>query len=175
MDNIRITSGKFRGRSIKSPGSISTHPMGAREKLALFNMISDYLPEAIVLDAYAGSGALGTEALSRGASYVIFVEKIPRVARQIRDTLAELGVTEFSEVIERSVENFSSDRSFDIVIADPPYDKFDVGSIESLGKFCKNTGVLVLSHPGEAPELDGFALVKTRKYAKAYISVYRKS
>ncbi|MBR0467972.1 RsmD family RNA methyltransferase, partial [Candidatus Saccharibacteria bacterium] len=63
MSNIKITSVKFRGRTIKSPDSKATHPMGAREKLALFNMIADYLPGANVLDAYAGSGALGIEAL----------------------------------------------------------------------------------------------------------------
>ena len=73
MDTIKIASGIFRGRSIKSPKSSLTHPMGAREKLALFNMIVDDLPGSLVLDAFAGSGALGIEALSRGASEVVFV------------------------------------------------------------------------------------------------------
>ena len=84
MENIKITSGKYRGRTIKSPNSKLTHPMGAREKLAMFNMISEYLSGAVVLDVYAGSGALGIEALSRGASYAMFVEKNPRTAGIIR-------------------------------------------------------------------------------------------
>lgn len=174
MNTIKITSGKYRGRNIKSPNSILTHPMGAREKLALFNMIAEYLPGAKVLDAYAGSGALGIEALSRGASYVVFVEKNPRIARQIRDTLTELGLEGSSRVLEYSVVHFTTDDPFDVVMADPPYDKFDVNSIETLGKFCKDTGVLVLSHPSEAPELSGFTLVKAREYAKAHISIYQK-
>lgn len=174
MNIIKITSGKFRGRNIKSPNSALTHPMGAREKLALFNMIAEYLPGAKVLDAYAGSGALGIEALSRGASYAVFVEKNPRIAQQIRNTLAELGLEESSRVLECSVAHFATNELFDVVIADPPYDKFDVSSIETLSKFCKDTGVLVLSHPGEAPELNGFTPVRTRKYARAHISVYQK-
>ena len=88
MENIKITSGKYRGRTIKSPNSKLTHPMGAREKLAMFNMISEYLSGAVVLDVYAGSGALGIEALSRGASYAMFVEKNPQIAQVIRRNLA---------------------------------------------------------------------------------------
>ena len=61
--------------------------MGAREKLALFNMLAEWLPGATVLDAYAGSGALGIEALSRGAGHVVLVEKSPRVAKIIRQNM----------------------------------------------------------------------------------------
>ena len=83
MDNIKITSGKFRGRVIKSPNSRLTHPMGAREKLALFNMINDFLPGAQVLDAFAGSGALGIEAISRGAKSAAFIEKNAKFAQNL--------------------------------------------------------------------------------------------
>ena len=62
MEIVRITSGKYRGRALKTPGG-ATHPMGSREKLALFNMVAGHLPGALVLDAFAGSGALGLEAL----------------------------------------------------------------------------------------------------------------
>jgi 16S rRNA (guanine(966)-N(2))-methyltransferase RsmD len=174
MENIKITSGKFRGRTIKSPNSKLTHPMGAREKLALFNMISEYLPGAVVLDAYAGSGALGIEALSRGASYAMFVEKNPRIAGIIRKNLAELGLTGQASVSEWDVKNFLPPRDFDVILVDPPYDNFDVRGVENLAKFLKKTGVLVLSHPGEAPEISGLKLNKTHKYAAARISIYTK-
>mgnify|MGYP002514194010 CR=1 FL=1 len=174
MDNIKITSGKYRGRAIKSPNSKLTHPMGAREKLALFNMISEYLPNAVVLDAYAGSGALGIEALSRGASYAMFVEKNPRTAGIIRKNLVELGLAEQASVSEWDVKNFLPPRDFDVILVDPPYDNFDVRGVENLAKFLKKTGVLVLSHPGEAPEISGLKLNKTRKYAAARISIYTK-
>lgn len=174
MENIKITSGKFRGRTIKSPNSKLTHPMGAREKLALFNMIAEYLPGAVVLDAYAGSGALGIEALSRGAKYAVFVEKNPRIAQVIRNNLAELGLAEMTEVYEKDAGNFLPASEFDIILADPPYDNFDTSGVENLAKFLKKNGVLVLSHPDKAPEISELKLDKTRKYAAARISVYTK-
>lgn len=174
MDNIKVTSGKFRGRAIKSPNSKLTHPMGAREKLALFNMIADYLPGAVVLDAYAGSGALGAEALSRGAKHVVFVEKNPQIAQVIRRNLAELGLDEMAEVHDEDAGNFLPASELDIIIADPPYDNFDTRGVENLANFLKKTGVLVLSHPSEAPEISGLNLSKTRKYAAARISIYTK-
>lgn len=174
MSNIKITSGKFRGRTIESPDSKATHPMGAREKLALFNMIADYLPGANVLDAYAGSGALGIEALSRGASYAMFVEKNSRAAAVICKNLTNLELLKSAGVSEGDVKNFLAPNSFDIIIADPPYNDFEVRGIEILVKFLKKGGVLVLSHPAETPEINGLTLQKTRTYAAAHISVYVK-
>ena len=174
MNDIKITSGKFRGRTIKSPNSKLTHPMGAREKLALFNMIAEYLPRAAVLDAYAGSGALGIEALSRGAEHAVFVEKNPRITQIIRKNLADLELADTTEVYDKSAENFLPAGEFDVIIADPPYDNFDIRGVENLAKFLKKTGVLVLSHPSDAPEIKGLNLDKTRKYAGAKISIYTK-
>ena len=174
MNSIKITSGKFRGRNIASPNLDTTHPMGAREKLALFNMIGDFLPGAAILDAYAGSGALGIEALSRGASYATFVEKNHRAAQTIRKNLADLDLTAISKVYECGVEKFLVPEKFDIIFADPPYDNFEVAKINGLSAFLKEAGVLVLSHPGDAPEIDGLALQKTKTYANARVSIYAK-
>lgn len=174
MNNIKITSGRFRGRTISSPNLKTTHPMGAREKLALFNMLAEYLPGANVLDAYAGSGALGIEALSRGASYAMFVEKNPRAAAVIRKNLADLELLENAGVSEWDAKNFLPPRDFDVIIADPPYDDFDVRGVENLAKFLKKGGILALSHPGEAPEISGLTLEKSREYAAAKISIYTK-
>lgn len=173
MEKLRITSGKYRGRSIKSPPSAATHPMGSREKIALFNMISDFLPGAVVLDAFAGSGALGIEALSRGADRVVFVEKDPRAAKIIRDNLNELGIASIGEVHTCSVTKFTPKEDFDIIIADPPYDRFEISDIGSLAGLVKESGVFVLSHPKEPPRIDGLSLLQTRKYAGARISIYR--
>ena len=174
MENIRITSGKYRGQSIKSPNSRLTHPMGAREKLALFNMISEYLPNSKVLDAYAGSGALGIEALSRGAGEVVFTEKSPKVANIIKQNLNGLELFDSAKIIVSDVKNFSSEDKFDVIIVDPPYDNFEVSDVAQLAKYVKNGGIFVLSHPGEAPEIEGLRLQKTHKYAGAYISIYNK-
>ena len=146
--------------------------MGERERLALFNMIFEALPGARVLDAYAGSGALGIEALSRGAGEVVFVEKNPAAARVIRENLQSVGAD--AEIAVGDVVNFTTDRKFGVILADPPYDKFDLAGVEHLVDYLDRGGVLVLSHPGEAPELAGLVLEKSHRYAGATISVYVK-
>lgn len=171
MYSTKITSGKYRGQTIATPGS-GTHPMGSREKMALFNMISGYLPGATVLDAYAGSGALGIEALSRGAERVIFVEKNPHAAKIIRENLKNLGLTESSSIVAADTKNFVTTDKFDIIIADPPYNNFEVSGVKNLAKSLKEDGVFILSHPDEAPEVEGLKLQKTHKYAAAHISIY---
>lgn len=87
--NFRVIAGKYKGAKMDFPGGAQTHPMGAREKLALFNMIST--SGMRVLDAYAGSGALGIEAVSRGAKEVVFVEKSRKVAAVIEANLWKIG------------------------------------------------------------------------------------
>lgn len=174
MNSIKITSGKLRGRAISSPNLEITHPMGAREKLALFNMISGYLPNATVLDAYAGSGALGIEALSRGAKRVTFIEKSPKVASVIRKNLNLLELGEFSSVIQCDAKDFSSTHKYNIILVDPPYDNFELAGVENLAKLLDESGILVLSHPDETPEVAGLKLQKSHQYANAHVSVYIK-
>ena len=170
--------------------------MGSRERLALFNMLGD-LTDSYVLDAFAGSGALGIEALSRGASKVVFVEKTPSVAKVIRQNLAELGLSEAGEVLvgdaggvlrggakaslhggadrssQRGAAWLDNTETYDVIMADPPYDAFDIKKVLPLSNKLRRGGVLVLSHPGETPEIEGLTLEKTRKYAAAHLSFYR--
>ena len=146
--------------------------MGERERLALFNMIGEFLLGAVVLDACAGSGALGIEALSRGADKVVFVEKSPQAVRVIRENLQDLGIE--ADVISGDVVNFTTDKLFDVILADPPYDDFRLADVEHLTELVQKGGLLVLSHPDNAPELPTMNLEKSRSYAGARISVYRK-
>ena len=169
---MRITSGKYRGRNIESPNSKLTHPMGSREKLALFNMIAGELVDVRVLDVYAGSGALGIEALSRGANEVVFVEKNAKICKTIRENLTKLGLS--AEVICSNVVDFTTHNLFDVIIADPPYDKFNLDEIAYLTKLLKQGGTLVLSHPDEAPRIPEMTLENSKKYANAHLSVYVK-
>ena len=175
INYLRITSGIYRGRKILTPGG-ATHPMGERERIALFNMISGFIPGARVADLFSGSGALGIEALSRGAEEVVFVEKSPRAAKVIRENLEEIGDISGSKVLTENVYEYLEglDEKWDIVIADPPYDLFDRGRIRVLAGKIEDTGILVLSHPGEAPEMPGLQLDRTKSYAGANISIYLK-
>lgn len=170
--NVRITSGFYRGQTISTPGG-KTHPMGERERLALFNILSDEVVGATVLDAFAGSGALGIEALSRGALKVVFVEKNRDACKIIRENLEKIGLKQ--EVICQDVSLIGeASGSFDLILADPPYDDFVLADVINLTKNLKNEGIMVLSHPGEAPEIPELKLLKTYKYAAARLSFYRK-
>ena len=174
---MQIISGIYKNRPIESPNDAHTHPMGAREKNAIFNMLSPYLPGATVLDAFAGSGALGLEALSRGAKSCVFVEKSPKVAKIIEKNINFIGenVVKNTTVLIKNIENFQPDFKFDIVIADPPYDKFKQIKTENLGNFVSDGGILVISHPEKsAVDLPDFELLKSHSYAAARISVFQK-
>lgn len=174
---VRITSGTLRGRTLLTPGDALTHPMGAREKLALFNMINEHLPGSSVLDVFAGSGALGIEALSRGAKAVLFIDNDRRACEVIKQNLAGLGLSDSaSRVLKGNVFEIldSLPEKFELIIADPPYDAFDANRIGSLVRVLAHPGgILVLSHPGEAPEIPEVKLLKTRRYARAHISIYQ--
>lgn len=185
---VEITGGEFRGRKIVTPGG-ATHPMGSRERLALFNSIGNTLADADVLDAYAGSGAIGFEALSRGASSVTFIDKAPGARRAIKHNISELGVEEECTLIPMRVEEYAQANcppggprpsnmyvmeKFDFIFADPPYDDFDPRGIDDISYFLKQGGILALSHPGDAPQFFWIKLMKTKKYAGAKISFYTK-
>lgn len=173
---LRVIAGSLKGRKLVSPRSNATHPMGAREKNALFNMV-DVVGKR-VLDAYAGSGALGIEALSRGASEVIFVEHHHPAVSAIKQNLADLDLDN-AEIFAGRVADFiaKAPRPFDIVIADPPYDKIDFTEIASLSSLLVAGGVFVLSSPASqpAPEIAGLAMVSSHTYAEARISIFIKS
>ena len=166
---VKITSGIYRGRTISTPGN-GTHPMGERERLALFNMLGS-LAGARVLDAFAGSGALGIEALSRGAQKVVFVEKNHGACQVIKTNLTSLNAS--GEVLCADVAKLEAGE-FEVILADPPYDNFDPEIIENLVNHLTSGGTLVLSHPDEAPVINGLTLEKTRQYAAAHLSFYSK-
>lgn len=176
---LRVASGRYRGRILKSPNSAGTHPMGAREKLALFNMVN--VEGARVLDAFAGSGALGIEALSRGAKEVVFVENNAQVARVVKENLSSLGIEQAAIVLPLAVEMLGGQAEykqfFDVIIADPPYEKFQLEKLEGFGRLLDESGVLVVSSPIEAGtiELPGLRVSSSHTYARARITVLRKS
>ncbi|MBQ6487063.1 16S rRNA (guanine(966)-N(2))-methyltransferase RsmD [Candidatus Saccharibacteria bacterium] len=168
---VYITAGFYKGRRLMTPGE-GTHPMGARERIALFNMIGNNLRDFEVLDAFAGSGALGLEAISRGAAYAVFIEKNRAAAEVIKTNIKTLGVDGVVKVC--SASKYEDEQVYNLVFADPPYDKFDLEEVLHLVKFVSENGIFVLSHPGEAPELPGLRLWKSNQYAGATISIYQR-
>ncbi|MFQ5513057.1 MAG: 16S rRNA (guanine(966)-N(2))-methyltransferase RsmD [Myxococcota bacterium] len=126
---MRVVAGELRGRRLHGVGARSgggTRPTTDRAREGLFGWLAERVDAAAVLDLFAGTGALGIEALSRGAAHVVFVERSRSVARVLRLNVEELGVGERSRVMVRDVrEALASLRreraGFDLVLADPPY------------------------------------------------------
>ena len=173
---IKITSGTLRRRTIKvPPNHNTTHPMGARERLALFNTIAPLGTPSSVLDAFAGSGALGIEALSRGAKHAVFVESDHTAANTIREILKDQVLTDITSVLEKPVEKLSLKGRYALIIADPPYDHYDPQIITHLLPMVEKNGIFVLSHPhGVTPLLKGFRLLKHASYASANLSIFQR-
>ena len=117
---MRIIGGSAKGRRLVGPRGTGTRPLIGRAREALFSRLGDRLPEARVLDLYAGSGALGLEALSRGARSVVFVERGRQALGALRRNVAAVGLG--GTIVDQPVERFlSSERgTYDIVFVDPP-------------------------------------------------------
>lgn len=118
---MRIIAGEFRSRRLKTFPGVETRPTPDRMREALFNVLAPEIADAVFLDAYAGTGAVGIEALSRGAARAIFIERSRPAATLIRENLASLGLTARAEVLQGRVLQHLSRRKAGIVFLDPPY------------------------------------------------------
>lgn len=176
--NLRIIAGKFGGRTITGPVGSRTHPMSERVRNALFNSLGSEVKDATVLDAFAGTGALGLEALSRGAAHVTFIEK-DRIAQKIIDeNITTLNVEDVAKLVKAPVASWTSTYDgphFDIIFADPPYHDMQFSTVSSLMGLLKPGALMVLSHPGrdECPTRPGVVVVDNRSYGDATLAFFR--
>lgn len=175
---IRIIAGAHGGRMIDTPPARRTHPMSTRARGALFNSLAQEVRSATVLDAFAGSGALGLEALSRGASSAVLVEKDRVAARIISQSITLLRLGEQAKVVCASVKSWlgtNPDAMFSLIFADPPYHDLQHDSIRALAQRLAAGGVLVLSWPNDEKPLTlpDLAIYRQRSYAGAQIIFYQ--
>ena len=169
-NQIRIISGKLGGRLIDTPKTDKTHPMGDRERSAIFNRLRGEIADKVILDAFAGSGAIGIEALSLGAAEVDFLENNRKAADTIRANVAKFKLESQGKLVRKLRDEY------DIIFADPPYEKPQYEYIEEILKSLKHGGIFVLSHP-ESPapwEFRGISLFSDKTYAAAHIKMYQK-
>ena len=179
---MRIIAGSLKGRRFEAPKGHRTHPMGDRIKVALFNTIASDLPGARVLDAYAGSGALGFEAVSRGAKFVQFIEKDGAAFRRLAENTEDLSLPGTLYKLSRAncgawADN-NKDERFDVIFADPPFDQLNLSTISKLTELLSAEGLMVLSHSGReaVPTVpNGVVVVDNRMYGDAALSYYRKA
>ena len=127
-NRMRIVGGKFRGRTLKSPSSKAIRPTSDRLRESIFNILlhayADPITDARVLDLFAGTGALGLEAMSRGASYALFVEEAAEARALIRENVESLALTGASKIFRRDAAKLGDMgpmQPFDLVFCDPPY------------------------------------------------------
>ncbi len=144
---MRVIAGTFRSRTLDAPAGLQTRPTSDRLRETLFNVLAPRIQEATFLDLYAGSGAVGLEALSRGAQRVVFVERAPVALKAMSLNLTRLGLTQGFDIQSSSVSAYlrrarNKAEGFDIVFLDPPYDAAEeyAASLEQLGK--AQTGLL---------------------------------
>ena len=183
MAHVRVISGRFGGRKIDAPGydNSRTKPMGERIRNAVFNSIGSEVEGARVLDAFAGTGAVGLEALSRGAAFVTFVERDKIAQKILASNIALLGCENETEIVRTSVSNWletAEIENYDIIFADPPYHDPQLSTAQRLFALLKTKGLMVLSSPGrgEGPNLasTGIVVVDNRSYGNAQLTSFRR-
>lgn len=176
---IRLTGGVFCGRWIQTPSSNRTRPTQSRIRQALFNSLQSQVVSAQVLDLFAGSGAMGLEALSRGAEKVVFVEKDPAAFQSIQKNIHLLGVENQTILLKKSIDQSLPELKklgpFDLILADPPYQQ----ELEELFKdwpwsiLLKPSGYLLIESEKMKPPLKTLLPIKQKKYANTLITSYR--
>jgi 16S rRNA (guanine966-N2)-methyltransferase len=165
---MRIIAGRFRSRTLEAPAGLGTRPTSDRLRETLFNVLAPRIEGARFLDLYAGSGAVGIEALSRGAASVEFVERAPAALVVLRKNLARLGLTDGFRIhgagvgsVLRKMKPATSNpgAAFDLVFLDPPYDAVReyAATMELLGGDAAGLladGVLVIAEHRRKEKLD---------------------
>ena len=180
---LRVISGQAGGLRLQSVPGRSTRPTADRVKEAMFSIIGPYFSGERVLDLFAGTGALGIEALSRGAGRAVFVDRDPRCAAVIRRNLEHTGLSGRAEVIRgdvrRAVEILSRrEETFELIFLDPPYDRTDCDELLadlSARGLVSPGAVAVVEHRAGADYEDRFAGYTLRRravYGDTALSIY---
>lgn len=174
---MRIIAGKLGGRQFSSPQGHRTHPMSDKMRGALFNTLGD-ISGLTLLDAFAGSGALGFEAISRGAAHVTLIDNDRHAQQTIAQNITELGVKEQTKLTQASLGAWLSttNQQFDIILADPPYDKVQGELLEQLADRVTPGGIIVFSLPPKTElELsDSYEPAAKKDYGDATLHFYRR-
>jgi len=180
---MRIVAGRFKGFKLDSPRTRNIRPTADRVREALFSIIAARVPDARVLDLFAGTGALGLEALSRGAAEAVFVDQSAEAVKIIRTNIQRLGVDDRVEVFHGDVAQVlrrlaGRNSRFDLIFMDPPYGK---GLVEMtlirLGELADADAMLIAEHPAKeiAPDCSvEWRRIDRRSYGDTAVSFYCK-
>jgi len=178
---MKIIAGRHRGRKLKAPGGLATRPVLARVREALFNVIGD-VSGLRVLDLYAGTGAVGIEALSRGAGSLVLIESGYKQYRTIHENLSLCGEDAMvirSDVLKALRKLQGEGRIFDFIFADPPYEKGlaqkTIVSVIEHG-LLSGSGIMAVTvrHNEELPQKEGrYEIIFDRRYGDTCLAIYK--
>ena len=179
---MRVITGKARGIRLKTPDGMQTRPTADRVKEALFSIIQFDIPAARVLDLFGGTGQLGIEALSRGASSATFVDEREAACKLIRENLKRTKLESSAKVARADYLAYlrNCKETFDIILLDPPYaEVYLENSLKLITEIdiLQSGGIIVAERPlgKELPwNFDGFTRSKDYKYGKTLLTIYRK-
>jgi 16S rRNA (guanine(966)-N(2))-methyltransferase RsmD len=180
---LQVLTGSHKGRKLKVPKGQKIRPTTSRVKKSIFDRLGD-ISGLRVLDIFAGTGGLGIESLSRGASHVTFIEKDPSVFKILIQNLTDCGFIDRADLMcagyEHALKNLSSNsETFDIIFIDPPYTLYEVlkvgDFIEGAAPVLGDKGLMVIEHDhkiNDAPP--GFARF-TKPFGGTHLSFFRRS
>lgn len=183
---MHIIAGLYRHRTLTTPKGLQTKPTTSKMREAVFNICQNYIADARFLDLYAGSGAMGYEALSRGASQATFVDNSREAIRCLKENAAALKVQSQCQILPGHVMAIlkgleSQKQQFNIIYADPPYNQTDA---ELLVRFIDETNLLLptgaffieesLEGAPQLEDLKTLRLVSSRKFGKSVLLEYEK-
>lgn len=180
---MRVVGGRFRGRVLAAPKSQSIRPTTDRARETLFNMLAARtgISGARVIDLFAGTGALGLEALSRGAAFALFVDNSAEAARIVLANIESLGVAGSTRIRRGDTQRLGrcgAEERYDIAFADPPYDK-GLGEVAARalaeGGWLRSGALFVLEEtPGSLPgALEGYELIEEKRIGQSAFAFYR--
>jgi 16S rRNA (guanine(966)-N(2))-methyltransferase RsmD len=186
---VRISGGSAKGRKVglrkvflKKGEADELRPTSAKVREALFSILALRIADARFLDLYAGTGAVGLEALSRGAAHAVFVEENSARVKVLRETLQRFGFGDSAEVVRDTAERFIErcGSVFDIIFVDPPYASAEVEAILPLiqsREIMHEDGIVVVEHAAKRPppeRLDGLERGRVYRYGDTSVSLYTK-
>ena len=177
---LRIIAGEWRGRKLVAPEGMATRPTADRVRETLFSMLTSRIGsfEGLrIADLYAGSGALGLEALSRGAAFACFVEQDSRAIAAIRANIAALDAGERAQVLARSASALPASQPFDLIFADPPYAPGSgtavIEEVIRAGWAASGAWIAIETERGEAVEPQQCRIEAERDVGRARITLLR--
>jgi 16S rRNA (guanine966-N2)-methyltransferase len=177
---VRIIAGSRKGHRIEAPKGAATRPTSDRVRESVFNIVAPWVEGAQVLDLFAGSGAMGLEALSRGAAAVLFVESDREACRAIDRNLEKLGLTGATVLCQDAVralgQEAAAGRRYDLVLVDPPYEML-FSLQDALSRYVPavlaEDGIAVVESDAEhEPELPPLVPRTSRRYGAARLTVF---